>query len=274
MVIKNNVNAMNANRANDANQIAKAKTKEKLSSGFKINRAADDASGLAISEKMRRQIFALSEATANAQSGISSIQTAEGAMGQVSDMLGRMNELAVKAGNETLSAEDKYSIKSEMNALRSEIDRVAETTTFNGQKLLDGSFADGKRIQVGAEVTDGNQISINIGKMDWASLSGNGTFDIGNKSQIAETLDFIKGAMKNVATMRSDMGATQNRLGNTISSLKNTTENTTAAESAVRDTDMAQEMVKFSLQNILAKTNEAMQAHAKQSGGLALRLLT
>lgn len=273
MIVKNNLPATNTNRAHESTQAAKAKSTEKLSSGNKINRGADDAAGLAISEKMMRQIFALSKATANAQDGISSIQTADGALEQVDGMLNRMNELGVKAGNETLGDEERYSIQAEMNALRSEVDRIAETTTFNDQKLLDGSFADGKKLQVGSEAGSENQVNIAIAKMDWNSISGNGSIGIGNRDQIATTLDSVKSAMESVATMRSDMGATQNSLSSLVSNLRNATENTTAAYSSIRDTDMASEMVNNSSKNILARTQEAIQAQANQNSRNVLSLL-
>ncbi|MCL2050919.1 MAG: flagellin [Lachnospiraceae bacterium] len=271
MNIKNNLNAINANRSHEKTQSAKAKSNEKLSSGQKINRGADDAAGLAISEKMLRQIFALSKATANAQDGISGIQVADGALGQVNEMLNRMNELGVRAGNETLSEEERYSIQAEMDALKSEVDRVAETATFNGQKLLDGSF-DGKRLQVGSEASEENQISITIGNMNWDSISGNSSVSI-ESSQLADTMEGIRTALESVSLMRSDMGASQNQLESTISNLRNATENITAANSGIRDTDMASEMVRNSNQNILSRVQEAMQAQANQNNRNVLSLL-
>ncbi|MDR0221642.1 MAG: flagellin [Lachnospiraceae bacterium] len=273
MVVKNNVTAMRTKTSSETTRLAQAKSMEKLSSGRKINRGADDAAGLAISEKMYRQMFALTQATSNAQDGISAVQTADGALNQVGDMLNRMSELSVKAGNETLAQEDRDKLQSEMDALRTEIDRVSETTTFNDQKLLDGSFEDGKRLQVGAEATDGNQIDIKIGKMDWNSISGNGTLNVANSDKIAETMSYIKTAQQNVSTMRSDMGATQNRLEDTVSNLRNVTENTTAAASSIRDTDYADEMVKLSNRKILAQAQFAMQAQANQANGYVLALL-
>lgn len=272
MIIKNNLSAMNNTRSSESTNSAKAKSNEKLSSGQKINRGADDAAGLAISEKMLRQIFALSKATANAQDGISSIQTADGALNQVNDMLNRMNELGVKAGNETMGEEERYSIQAEMNALRSEVDRIAETTTFNDQKLLDGSFR-GKKLQVGSEASSENQIDLNIGNMNWNSISANSTVNIGSRDDLALTMEGIRSALQNVSTMRADMGATQNRLGNTISNLRNATENTTAANSAIRDTNMATEMVNNASKNILARTQDAILAQANQNSRNVLSLL-
>jgi flagellin len=269
---------------------SQAKVTEKLSSGYRINRAADDAAGLAISEKMRRQIRGLTQATANAQDGISCLQTAEGALNEVHDMLQRMNELAIKAGNETLQTVDRMYIQAEINALHTEIDRVAETTTFNEQKLLDGNFSGGKKLQVGAEVQSPNQITITIARMSWVSItsdnkytatasasvlnvSGLGTMTSQDYEYIRATVSNIKWALKTISTQRSDMGAVQNRLEHTIANLKNVVENTTAAESAIRDTDMAETMVKFANNNVLAQAGQAMLAQANQANQGVLSLL-
>ena len=285
MVVQNNLTAMNSNRMLSVTTASQAKSTEKLSSGYKINRAADDAAGLAISEKMRRQIRGLTQATANAQDGISCLQTAEGALNEVHSMLQRMNELAIKAGNQTLESVDRNYIQSELNALRVEINRVSETTTFNEQKLLDGSFSDGKKIQVGSEVQSANQISITIRSMDWESITagstafgvtgGASTLDIATTDYefFRTTVSVIKAALQEVSTMRSDMGAVQNRLEHTVNNLKNVVENTSAAESAIRDTDMASEMVRFSNNNILAQAGQAMLAQANQANQGVLALL-
>jgi flagellin len=275
---------MNSNRMLGVTTSAMAKTTEKLSSGYKINRAADDAAGLAISEKMRRQIRGLTQATANAQDGISAVQTAEGALNEVHDMLQRMNELAIKAGNETLQSTDKKYIQSELDALRTEINRVGATTTFNEQALLNGSFSDGKRIQVGSEVDPLNQIKITITRMNWSAISLTAAeaktnekgadliVDTTDYDVLKATISTVKLAIQNVSKQRSDLGAVQNRLEHTIQNLKNVVENTTSAESAIRDTDMASEMVKFANYNILAQAGQAMlaQANASNQGVLAL----
>ncbi len=281
MVVQHNLTAMNSNRMLGTTTASQAKSTEKLSSGYKINRAADDAAGLAISEKMRRQIRGLTQATANAQDGISAVQTAEGALNEVHDMLQRMNELAIKAGNETLQSTDREYIQSELSALQTEIDRVAETTTFNEQKLLDGSFSDGKKIQVGSEVQSDNQIAITIDEMNWESITegvgdynASRTLDVtANGDSIKATVSTIKYALKSVSKQRSDLGAIQNRLEHTVNNLKNVVENTTAAESAIRDTDMATEMVRYSNNNILAQAGQAMLAQANQSNQGVLSLL-
>jgi len=332
---------------------AQAKSTERLSSGYKINRAADDAAGLAISEKMRRQIRGLTQASANAQDGISTVQTAEGALAEVQDMLQRMNELAVKGENGTLTTSDRASIQSEIGQLMSEIDRVQSTTTFNEMNLLDGSFIKG--LQVGAEA--GQHINISIANMSMAGLAHNidnklytkvtfrnltagqvtgtmstykqsqltqskanviigsmttgsvntwstintdtntynsailtsnmatkimNTFmrlDAGNADSVATAQDFnslnafIKGALSLVSQQRSDLGAIQNRLEHTINNLDNIVENTTSAESAIRDTDIATEMVKYSNNSILQQAGTSMLSQANQGNQLALSLL-
>ncbi len=273
MVVQHNVTAMNANRQLGVTTGIQAKSSEKLSSGYKINRAADDAAGLAISEKMRRQVRGLTQASANAQDGISSVQTAEGALNEVHDMLQRMNELATKAANDTLTTDDRNYISEEMKALSSEIDRTAEATEFNNQKLLDGSFT-GKKLQVGSETEAKNQIEVSISKMA-ASEIGVAVNDIKVSSHSAAkvTITNVKNALKSVSTMRSNLGAVQNRLEHTIKNLDNVVENTTAAESQIRDTDMATEMVKYSNNNILAQAGQSMLAQANQSNQGVLSLL-
>ena len=296
MVVQHNLTAMNSNRMLGITTATQAKSTEKLSSGYKINRAADDAAGLSISEKMRRQIRGLTQAVSNAQDGISAVQTAEGALGEVHDMLQRMNELAIKAGNETLQSVDRKYIQQELDQLKSEIDRVQTTTTFNEQKLLNGEFSDGKEIQVGAEVDANTRIKITITKMDWDTIAckdsneiagggaignGDGTLQVWADGEdaskvtenITKTVSSIKSAIQCVSEQRSRLGATQNRLEHTVNNLNNVVENTTSAESAIRDTDMASEMVKYSNNNILAQAGQAMLAQANQSNQGVLSLL-
>ena len=273
MVVQHNLTAMNSNRMLGVTTSTQAKSTEKLSSGYKINRAADDAAGLAISEKMRRQVRGLSQAVANAQDGISAVQTAEGALGEVHDMLQRMNELAVKAGTDTLQASDRDYIQSEVDALLTEIDRVSATTTFNEQALLDGNFT-GKKLQVGAESTASNQIEMSIGSMNTTGLSINALKVSGSTGSVARaSIDKIKKALENVSKQRSDLGAVQNRLEHTVKNLDNVVENTQAAESQIRDTDMATEMVRYSNNNVLAQAGQAMLAQANQSNQGVLSLL-
>ena len=410
MVVQHNLTAMNSNRMLGVTTNKQAKSTEKLSSGYKINRAADDAAGLSISEKMRKQIRGLTQASSNAQDGISAVQTAEGALNEVQDMLQRMNELAVKAANGTNSEDDRNYIQDEVNQLIKEIDRVSTTTKFNETYLLKGddtvkftnpgdtavtvtdgtdgvnnakiefsidgikteggksdatfnvlgknysvrveeddtnetvakkladainadklsddnagefkatSAADGKitltsanqkalkdttkfangnftvkssgvltlKLHVGADSTSDNQISVDIKQMSATVLglkTGNST--TGDATGNLDTLlvngkddknaraaiDTIASALQEVSKQRSALGAAQNRLEHTISNLDNVVENTTSAESSIRDTDMATEMVKYSNNNILAQAGQAMLAQANQSNQGVLSLL-
>jgi flagellin len=266
-----------------------AKSTEKLSSGYQINRAADDAAGLSISEKMRRQIRGLTQASKNAEDGVSCVQTAEGALNEVHDMLQRINELAVKGENDTLQSVDRQYIASEITALMSEIDRVQSTTTFNNQNLLNGDFASGKALQVGAE--SGQGITIKISDMQVSKIySGAERMSSGLQFFHSVTASAIQGhdyssgdfhslnratkdALKVVSRQRSDLGAVQNRLEHTMKNLDNVVENTQAAESAIRDTDMATEMVRYSNNNILAQAGQSMLAQANQSNQGVLSLL-
>ena len=284
MIVQHNITAMNSNRMLGLTTSAQAKSSEKLSSGYKINRAADDAAGLAISEKMRRQIRGLTQASLNAQDGISCVQTAEGALNEVHDMLQRINELAVKGENGTLTSLDRSFISMEVQQLMSEIDRVSSTTTFNEQNLLDGTFS-GVGLQVGAEA--GQHINVTISAMNVEGLadSSGATFaDLDKfyswdgKAEI-ESEDFnklntaVKDVMKEVSKQRSQLGAVQNRLEHTINNLDNIVENTTSAEATIRDTDIATEMVKYANNNILQQAGTSMLAQANQTNQLALSLL-
>ena len=275
MVVQHNLKAMNSNRMLGLTQSTQAKSTEKLSSGYKINRAADDAAGLAISEKMRRQVRGLTQASANAQDGISAVQTAEGALNEVHDMLQRMNELAVKAANDTLTTSDRRYIQSEVDALVAEIHRTGEATQFNDTKLLDGSFVN-KNLQVGSDKADNNVIKIDIValtasglEIDGSKVTVTGTDGVNARNSIGT----IKAALEKVSKQRSDLGAIQNRLEHTIKNLDNVVENTQAAESLIRDTDMAEEMVRYSNNNILAQAGQSMLAQANQTNQGVLSLL-
>lgn len=380
MVIKHNITAMNANRMFNLTNRNQAKSTEKLSSGYKINRSADDAAGLAISEKMRRQVRGLTQASANAADGISCVQTAEGALTEVHDMLQRIGELAVKGATDTLTSTDRSYITMEVRQLMKEIDRVQSTTTFNEQNLLDGTFQN-KNLQVGAEA--GQHIAITIGsistndpiasalskgifyytnnhgdlcqKIDspnpanpgyppgvdaiwipgtgttwakheywdssmvapWLSVPGHahllGAYDLtifhefsysgivdesikekltnnypgnttgGSEEALSNDIPdprhfqalnvFAKSAISDVSQIRSDLGAIQNRLEHTISNLDNIVENTSAAESLIRDTDISTEMVKYTNNNILAQAGQSMLAQTNQSNQNVLSLL-
>ena len=391
MVVQHNLTAMNSNRMLGVTTSAQAKSTEKLSSGYKINRAADDAAGLSISEKMRKQIRGLTQASANAQDGISAVQTAEGALTEVHDMLQRMNELAVKAANGTNSKDDRNYIQDEIDQLVTEIDRVAETTKFNETYLLKGdsnkatvtetvynnydlslveaemaagskltvtkgasgavtinfvsglaagdtwngktvvstNAKDGEillasakaeelatmngvmssyfgemglsanvtitggdvsgnlgaktfnyndaqslNLHVGADSTSNNKINMKIDFMGAKSLHIDGLQVAGKTSAPAtRAIDTITEAIQKVSTQRSSLGAIQNRLEHTIKNLDNVVENTTAAESQIRDTDMASEMVKYSNNNILAQAGQSMLAQANQTNQGVLALI-
>ena len=379
MVVQHNLTAMNSNRMLGITTSSQAKSTEKLSSGYKINRAADDAAGLSISEKMRKQIRGLTQASANAQDGISSVQTAEGALTEVHDMLQRMNELAVKASNGTMSENDRDYVQNEIDQLVTEIDRVSITTKFNETYLLDGktgdktytavtsgsvtkmegisdlvktaamtkngstvkelandadtkigsytyvteaanadgetkfadkgefvaavkkeimvadkniknvtltddgvkieAFADVKgalnmSLQVGADTTADNKIEASISQLSARGLGVNGLrVDGKDSSKADDAVNTISDAIQKVSTQRSALGAIQNRLEHTINNLDNVVENTTSAESQIRDTDMATEMVKYSNNNILAQAGQAMLAQANQSNQGVLSLL-
>ncbi len=274
MVVQHNLQAMNTNRQLGIITDAQSKSTEKLSSGYKINRAADDAAGLAISEKMRSQIRGLDRASLNAQDGISAIQTAEGALNEVHSMLQRMNELATQAANDTNTSSDRAKISDELKALGSEIDRVAETTQFNTQNLLDGNFT-GKQLQVGA--LSGQTIAITISAMKLSSIGINAsilkTSNIKTNEGAGTVMSAVQSAIDKVSSQRSALGALQNRLEHTIKNLDTTSENTSAAESRIRDTDMAKEMVTYSKNNILAQAGQAMLAQANQSTQGVLSLL-
>ena len=272
MVVQHNLTAMNANRQLGITTGQQAKSSEKLSSGYRINRAADDAAGLTISEKMRSQIRGLNKASDNAQDGVSLIQTAEGALNEAHSILQRMNELATQAANDTNTTSDRTAVSKELTALQSELNRIASTTQFNTMNLLDGKFA-GKNLQVGA--LSGQRISITIKTMNATALKIGtaATLSVATNTKAGSTMSRIQKAISTVSTQRSALGALQNRLEHTISNLDNVSENTQSAESRIRDTDMAEEMVEYSKNNILAQAGQSMLAQANQSTQGVLSLL-
>lgn len=364
MRIQNNLNAINSLRQLSVNNTQVGKNLEKLSSGFKINRAGDDAAGLAISEKMRSQIRGLEQATANAQDGISLLQTAEGGLNETHAILQRMNELATKAANGNLQAEDRTAINDELTQLKSEIDRIAKSTNFNGRNLLDGKFGvqvdatstlkvgsdnitgidisgakasmtytlvgaddasgdytltdeDGNtqvvnladetagvlnfdkmgvkisvnanntdaltgtikttadaavHIQIGAGTSLEERLGLQIGNMDTTALGIDG-ISVADDTVSRAAMDSIKLAINTVSAERSKLGANQNRLEHTVNNLGVTQENLTAAESRIRDVDMAKEMMEFTKNNILSQAAQAMLAQANQQPQGVLQLL-
>ncbi len=269
MVVQHNLSAMNTNRQMGIVTDALQKSTEKLSSGYKINRAADDAAGLSISEKMRAQIRGLDKASDNAQDGISLIQVAEGALNETHSILQRMNELATQAANDTNTSTDRTAIKAEIDQLTSEINRIQSTTQFNTQNLLDGKFT-GKNLQIGS--LKGQTIKISISNMNAATLGVSG-LTVDKNSTAGISMSKIQAAIDKVSTQRSNLGALQNRLEHTINNLDTTSENTSAAESRIRDTDMADEMVRYSKNNILSQAGNSMLAQANQQTQGVLSLL-
>ena len=269
MVVQHNLSAMNTNRQMGVVTSALQKSTEKLSSGYKINRAGDDAAGLSISEKMRSQIRGLNKASDNAQDGISLIQVAEGALNETHSILQRMNELATQAANDTNTSTDRTAIKAEIDQLTSEINRIQSTTQFNTQNLLDGKFT-GKNLQIGS--LKGQTIKISISNMNAKTLGVSG-LTVDKNSTAGISMSKIQAAIDKVSTQRSNLGALQNRLEHTINNLDTTSENTSAAESRIRDTDMADEMVQYSKNNILAQAGNSMLAQANQQTQGVLSLL-
>ena len=275
MIVQHNITSMNANRQLGIVGNNLAKSTEKLSSGYRINRAADDAAGLAISEKMRSQVRGLNRASDNAQDGISLIQTAEGAMDQQHAILQRARELVVQAGNTGVLDDGKTSgsgdddfqkIQYELNELQKEFTRINEQTEFNKKKLLDGTY-NNQYLQVGAN--DNQGISVTINKTDWTAPTVTG--GAGSGSTLLE--DNIDKAIKSVTTERSKLGAIQNRLEYTVKVDDNTAENMQAAESRIRDTDMADEMTRFSKESILQQAATSMLAQVNQANQGVLSLL-
>ena len=275
MVVQHNLTAMNANRQLSGVQSAQQKSTEKLSSGYRINRAGDDAAGLSISEKMRSQIRGLNKAASNAQDGISLVQVAEGALNETHSILQRMNELATQAANDTNTSTDRKAIKAELTALTSELNRIASTTQFNTMNLLDGTFT-GKNLQVGA--LSGQKISISISgmnanKLGLAGKNGKMSIAVSTFTAAGKAMTKIQSAITKVSTQRSALGAIQNRLEHTIANLDTTSENTSSAESRIRDTDMADAMVEYSKNQILAQAGQSMLAQANQATQGVLSLL-
>ncbi len=266
MVVQHNMRAMNSNRMLGLTASAQSKSTEKLSSGYRINRAADDAAGLSISESMRRQIRGLTQASRNAQDGISFAQSAEGALSEVQDMLQRMNELCVQAANGTNNTTQIGYINDEITQLKSEIDRIGTDTKFNGEKIFNGSV---RSVFVGSDSSD---VDITIQAQE-LTASAVAAVSVTSNSSAKAALDTIKAGLETISSWRSELGAKQNRLEHTINNLDNVVENTTAAESRVRDTDMASEMVKYSNANILAQAGQAMLAQSNQANQGVLSLL-
>lgn len=263
MVVQHNLRAVNSNRMLNITASEQSKSSEKLSSGYRINRAADDAAGLAISESMRSQIRGLTQASRNAQDGISFVQTLEGAYNEITEMLQRANELAVQAANGTSNATQDGYIGKEISQLKTEIARITGATKFNGQN----AFGTAITLHVG-ETADA-QNSVTVSAQTFATTLGAISDDATGKAMITA----VKNDLKTVNDSRSYLGAMQNRLEHTVKNLDNIAENVTAAESRVRDTDMSTEMVKYSNNQILAQAGQAMLAQSNQANQGVLSLL-
>ncbi|WP_313289146.1 flagellin [Exiguobacterium sp.] len=284
MIINHNITALNTHNKLSAASNAQSKSMEKLASGLRINKAGDDAAGLSISEKMRGQIRGLDQASRNAQDGISLIQTAEGALNETHSMLQRMRELAVQASNDTNTTEDREAVQSEADQLAKDINRIARDTQFNGQDLLTGAGGPNTNgtftFQVGAN--ESQQITLTVGNMTGSTglkIASDDTeaataIDISSTAAVATAaITTINDAIKTVSTERSNLGANQNRLDYAINNIKTSSENLTAAESRVRDVDMAKEMMNQTKNSILAQAAQAMLAQANQQPQGVLQLL-
>ena len=276
MQINTNVSALNAYRNLSSTQNDLSKSLEKLSSGLRINRAADDAAGLAICEGLRSQVNGLNVAARNAQDGISVIQTAEGALTEVHSILQRVRDLAVQAGNDSNNDDSRAAIATEVAALGAELSRIGESTNFNGIKLLDGTADLTFHVGAGGSAT-ADQIGVditgaNIGTIGTA-ITTLSTAGFADSTAAAASIVAIDGHITAVSTERAGLGAAQNRFESTINSLKVSAENLSAAESRIRETDMASEMVKFTAKNILSQAGTAMLAQANQSTQGVLQLL-
>ncbi len=285
MVINHNMSAMFAQRSGEITQVNKQKDMEKLSSGMKINRAGDDASGLAVSEKMRSQIRGLNKASENAQNGISFIQTTEGYLQETEDIVQRIRELAVQSSNGIYTDEDRTMIQVEVSQLVAEVDRIASHAQFNGMNMLTGRFArpTGENsvtasmwLHIGANMDQRTQVY--IGTMTATSL---GLRNGGNEEIITlegpdeanRAIGTLDEAIKKINKQRADLGAYQNRLEKTVEGLNVGAENLQASESRIRDTDMAAQMVEFTKNNILSQAGTSMLAQANQSSQNVLSLL-
>jgi len=261
MVVQHNLQAANTNRMLGGNVKVVQKSSEKLASGYKVNRAADDAAGLSISEKMRAQIRGLNQAVNNAEDGISLIQTAEGNMNEMHAILQRMEELAVKSRNDVNESEDRQTIDDEFQQLASELNAISDRAKFNGKAL--NSFTG--KLQIGANAGDTMDITTHVK----VSLSG----DVLSGGSASAAISAVQASIKSVSAQRSKLGAIQNRLEYTVNNIQNYSENLTAAESRIRDTDMAAEMVNYSKANIVQQAAQSMLAQANQSNQGVLSLL-
>lgn len=278
MIINHNLNAMNAHRQMSINTASAGKSMEKLSSGLRINRSGDDAAGLSISEKMRAQIRGLDQAARNSQDGISMIQTAEGALNEVHSIVQRMRELAVQSANDTNVKVDRDSLGQEIAQLGLELVRIKENTQFNELNLLDGTAGDAGKLNIQVGANKGQKMELQfvtkgINLTEIVEALNDKAASVEDHAKATEFIEVVNNNLKEVSTGRSLLGAYQNRLEHTIANLGNSSENLQAAESRVRDVDMAKEMMNFSKNNILQQAAQAMLAQANQAPQGVLQLL-
>ncbi|MCG0045525.1 MULTISPECIES: flagellin Hag [Priestia] len=273
MRINHNITALNTYRQYNTANNAQAKSMEKLSSGMRINNAADDAAGLAISEKMRGQIRGLDQASRNAQDGVSMIQTGEGALNETHSILQRVRELAVQSSSDTNTADDRAEIQKEVDDLVSEVDRISGDTEFNTQKLLNGEGGTSGTFTFQIGANKDQTIDVTFASMKASDLGIDG-LDLGTDASTSSTaIETIDGAIKKVSDERAQLGAKQNRLEHTINNLNASSENLTASESRIRDVDMAKEMMEQTKNSILSQASQAMLSQANQQPQNVLQLL-
>lgn len=282
MQINTNISALNVSRNLNQTQNAMTKSLERLSTGLRINRAADDAAGLTISEGLKSQIGGLAVAGRNAQDGISVIQTAEGALTEVQSILNRMRDLGVQASNDSNNTDSRTAIKTEVDELSNELNRIVASTNFNGTKLLDGTAgtAGVMSFQVGAGSGEENTISVNmanigdkLGGAMAATAEAGSTLTFDTAANAKTSIAAIDDALKAVSTQRSELGAKQNRLESAANTIATSAENLTAARSRITDTDMAAEMANFTRSQVLSQAGTAMLSQANQSSQAVLQLL-
>ena len=267
--INHNISAMNTHRQLIQTDKMLSSSLEKLSSGYRINRAADDSAGLAISQRLRSQVDGLKMASQNAEQAKNMVQTAEGFLNEVHNMLGRMRVLSVQAASDTVETSNRQSLQGEFAQLRIEIDRIAEAAEYNGKKLLDGNFAG--QFQIGPNAGDDNKIDIAIGSIN-STVIGIDLSDISDLDGAVNALTELTAAIDTVSSIRSDLGTIQNRMAYTVASIDNTAENLAASESSIRDLDISDEITNFTKSQILVQAGMAMlaQANAVPQNVLAL----